>query len=157
MKAIALIIVSLSFLLNGCDTSTKPSDENLPHLTSVTANGVQFMLMLERNDFNLTDTLIAEFRVINQTNSTKQFHFNNIQQHGFSLKNGSGIKVVNYPLGLRPALSSFTLQPQGSKTFPVQTVFRDDNGQIITPGNYILSAHLLDGSYPEVSLMIRIH
>lgn len=91
MKAISLIIVLLALIFNGCDTSTSPSDKNLPHWTYATANGVQYLLMLQRIDFNLTDTLITEFRVTNQTNSEKQFHFNNIQQHGYFLMNESGI------------------------------------------------------------------
>jgi hypothetical protein len=72
------------------------------------------------------------------------------------LTNQNNTVVILYPTAFRPALSSFRLQPNESKTFLVRTEFRDQNGQLLNPGTYTLSAYLLDGEYPKVNKTITI-
>lgn len=137
------ILLSLTFIV--CDNGTKPALDQ-----------IVYKLDVPKTEFELADTLTGEFIVTNQTESEKVFNFLNLQQHGFTLTDQNNTVVILYPTGFSPMLSSFRLQPNESKTYPIRTEFRDHNGQLLNPGTYTLSAYLLDGEYPKVSTTIKI-
>lgn len=145
MKTSILITILLSFTLIGCDTRTEPTPDQ-----------IAYKLIIPRTEFDVTDTLTGDFIVTNESSSEKVFNFLNLQQHGFTLINQNNTVVIVRPTGFRPALSSFQLQTNESKTFSIRTEFRDQNGQLLNPGTYTLTAYLLDGEYPKVSKTIKI-
>jgi len=145
MKTSLVILILLSLIFIVCDNGTKPAPEQ-----------IVYKLDVPKTEFERTDTLTGEFIVTNQSESEKVFTFLNLQQHGFTLTDQNNTVVILYPTGFHPALTSFRLQPNESKTYPIRTEFRDQNGQLLDPGTYTLSAYLLDGEYPKVSTTIKI-
>ena len=154
MKTITSVTL-LMFLFWGCTQSTD-SDYYYQLKVSKTSDGASYTLTINKNIFQLTDSLEIKFEVENLSIFLKRYDFNNIQQFGFKLTNESGNVALFYPMIVSPALSHFILQLGQSKIFSISYPFKDHNGNFISQGNYNLFASLSDGNSPEVSLRLSV-
>ena len=119
-------------------------------------NNILYMLTLQKSTFGIGDTLWMTFEAQNLSTSDKVFHFNNVQQCGFELKDQDGTVVIYEPrIGL-PATSRFQLDPFEKKQFSLWAFFRDADGNEIDAGGYVLEVFLLFPYSPRVRLKVRI-
>jgi len=143
------------FLCWGCAHSTDP-DYYYQLKASKTSDGASYTLTINKNIFQLTDSLKIKFEVENLSIFPKRYDFNNIQQFGFKLTDESGNVALFYPMIVSPALSHFILQSGQSKNFSISYLFKDHNGNFISQGNYNLITYLMDGNSPKVGLRILV-
>lgn len=149
------ILLFVSSILLACSQST-PSNGSDVLEAKTASDGVAFALSIPKAVFALSDSLQLSFKLHNETTTLKTFEFANQQQFGFSLTDGSGAVVLFYPIIVQPAGSGFVLQPDEAKFFSISSLFRDQNGNFITKGNYTLSAYLTEGKSPSVTLRISV-
>ncbi len=143
------------FLFLGCTQSTEP-DYDFVLRASKTSDSVRFTLTINKNIFQLTDSLKIKYEVENQSTFPKQYGFRNQQQFSFNLIEKSGNVALYHPMIVQPAGSWFVLQPGQLKIFSISYPFKDINGNFIRQGDYNLFAYLMDGNSPEVGLRISV-
>jgi hypothetical protein len=148
-----LLVVSIW----GCESATDTGKSDWPIVSQVRSNGMLFTLSISAMQFNLLDTLRGTFRVTNDSTVEQQFNFANVQQLGFQLADSNGAVAMFYPTIVQPALSSLNLHPGETKEYPVVSLFKDYNGRYIFKGTYGLSAFLLEGNSPHVSITIQVN
>lgn len=153
MKVLPLLLVVFLFL--GCTQSTK-SDYDYVLRASKTSDNVLYTLTINKNIFQLSDSLKIKFEAENLSTFQKQYNFNNQQQFGFKLTDESGNVALFYPMIVQPATSHFILQPGQSEIFSISYPFKDHNGNFIRRGDYNLFASLSDGNSPEVGIRISV-
>jgi hypothetical protein len=156
MKTIDLLATAFIVSLFGCNSTTDPSKENTLLLSKKGTDGIVYSLAVPTTQFDLSDTLRGTFQVINESGIERQFNFANIQQLGFQLVDTRGTVALFYPFVVSPATSSLYLQVGEKKEYSIRCIFRDHNGQYIGRGKYQLSAFLLEGNSPHVSLAIGL-
>ncbi len=153
MKVLPLLLVVFLFLR--CTQSTE-SDYDSVLRASKTSGNVLYTLTINKNIFQLTDSLKIKFEVKNPSIFPKRYDFNNQQQFGFKLTDESGNVALFYPRIVQPATSHFILQPGQSKVFSISYLFKDHNGNFIKTGDYNLIAYLTESNSPEVGLQISV-
>lgn len=156
MKSIVYFLLLLVILIPGCDFFTDPDEGSTSTEKIVLDNGIEYSLSVSKFEFSLRDSLVVTFRVKNNTLIPKKYDFANVQQLGFKLTNRFKRVALFHPLIVAPALSSFTVNPQETKTLTTYTLFKNQNGYYISPGTYILTGYLLDRNSPELSLRISV-
>ena len=154
MKLLSLFFLIVA-LLWACNSSTEIESDSLLQSSKISDN-ISYTLSVNKTVFLLTDSIKIKFEVQNFSGSDREYHFNNIQQFGFRLKDENGNVALFYPLIVSPATSRFNLKHGETKTFLITWEFKDQNGNYIGRGDYELSAFLLDGNSPEVKLRISI-
>ncbi|MBF8247760.1 MAG: BsuPI domain-containing protein [Bacteroidetes bacterium] len=157
MKTFTLSILLASATLSACSLFTDSPDENSSLNSTITTDGMAFTLSVPTTSFAQSDTLKLTFQVSNNSNVAKEFNFSNVQQLGFRLTDWFGRTALSHPNIVSPALSAFVLQPGESNVLSISRLFRDYNGQSVARGSYRLSAYLLDGNSPPVSLQISVN
>jgi len=143
------------FLFWGCTQSTVP-DYYSQLKASKTSDGASYTLTINKNIFQLIDSLKIKFEVENLSTFPKQYGFRNQQQFGFNLTDKFGNVALYQPMIVQPAGSDFILQPGQSKIFSISYHFKDHSGNFISQGNYNLIAYLMDGNSPEVGLRLSV-
>jgi hypothetical protein len=151
-----ILIIALHMIPWGCHSIVSSDWEDSALVTSVQTDGIQYTLTVKKLDFEVVDTLVGSFQVLNASVRPRTFSFANIQQFGFDLVDRHGNITVHSPNIVQPATSEFTLLTGESKTFIIRSVFRDLDGEYIQPGEYQLVAFLLDANSPRVRCRINV-
>ncbi len=153
-----IYFLSLAILvfLTGCDLTNPSGDLSSLH-KSITIDGIEYSAEIPSNQFSQYDTLFIRFKVRNHTSFPREFNFSNIQQLAFELINRNEQTVLYYPYIVSPALSSFTVEPGGSKELSQWSLFKDFNGRYIGVGYYTLRVFLANGNSPKIRLSIFIN
>ncbi len=155
MKSHLLVWVLFAMATIACNQTTPPGPSS-PLVATVTVNGIDYTLYLQKTIFQLSDLLQLSFDVSNTSPYTREYLFANQQQFGFKLTDTDGTVVLYQPVIVQPAPSTFGLQPNQSRMFRGSYVFVDQNGRAIGRGEYRLSAYLTEGNSPEVILTIEV-
>ncbi|MFO7524609.1 MAG: hypothetical protein R6W68_04085 [Ignavibacteriaceae bacterium] len=156
MKSTVNFLLLFVILIPGCDYFTDPEEGSNSTEKIVLDNGIEYSLSVSKFEFSLRDSLVVSFRVKNNTLIPKKYNFANVQQLGFKLTNSLKRVALFHPVIVSPALSSFIVNPGKTKTLTTYTHFKDQNGNYISPGTYILTGYLLDRNSPELSLRISV-
>lgn len=156
MKTISVLATLLIASLWGCNSATDTNTNNTPLFSTIKADGIVYSLSVLTTQFDLLDTLRGTFQVINESRIERQFDFANVQQLGFQLTDTNGTVALFYPMIVSPATSRLRLQGGEKKEYSILWLFKNHNGQYISRGKYQLSAFLLDGNSPHVSLAIKV-
>ncbi len=156
MKTLGFLALIFLTTLIGCESSTDHGANDSQTSASTKSNGLFFSLTLPAANFKLTDTLTGVFKVINESDSVRQFEFANLQQHGFQLTDIYGRVALNYPVIFLPAQSKLSLEPDERKEYSIHSPFRDFEGELIETGKYKMSAFLLNNFSPQVIVNIEV-
>jgi hypothetical protein len=154
MKTLVLYL-SILFAFYGCDILDDSSD-NSTHKTAL-IDGVEYSLDIHRNNFLLDDTLSISFKVKNNSNTIKEFHFPNVQQLEYQIIDQNQIVAAYYPNIVSPALSHFSLGPGEMKELNQIGFFKDHNGNYINRGKYSFSVSLANNNSPKLKLRISVY
>lgn len=154
MKSLILLLFPLLFIAAGCNS---PTDSGFTSLHKVSSDGqIEYSLDINSNTFLPSDTLYITFKVKNNSLTIKQFNFANIQQLAFEIIDIHNNVVMFYPWVVSPATSNFIVYPGETKELNLVSGFRNQYGNYITPGKYILAVFLADGNSPKLKLEITI-
>ncbi len=156
MKKVSFVFVLLLTMV-GCDLFTDSSDQSTPLHKSITDNGIEFSVDIPTNNFSLYDTLSITFKVKNNSTSTREFNFANMQQLAFQLTDKNNNVAMFYPYIVSPALSNFILNPGETEVLNQNSLFKHHSGNYISRGNYILSVFLADNNSPKLKLELSIN
>jgi hypothetical protein len=131
-----------------------------PNSNSIVQDGIEYYTQTDKAVYDLGEYVEILHRVTNLRDENVTFEFANIQQCAFSVWDGE-IRVWGWPKYINPALSCFTLQPEGFKEYSKEWDMIGDNGLLISPGIYDVSGQLMgsstSGIIPEsVSVPIQI-
>jgi hypothetical protein len=154
MKTINVLVILWIATFWGCNSVT--DDNNTPSFSQIKSDGIVYSLSLPSTHFGVFDTLRATFQVTNESIGERQFNFANIQQVGFQLVDMHGTVALYSPIIVLPALSSLHLKVGEKKEYLILGLFKNQNGQNIERGKYMLFAYLLDGNSPPVSHWIEV-
>jgi len=155
MKTATLVLLLIASTVIACNQPTS-SDYITELEAKKTVDEISYILSIPKVGFALSDSLQFTFTVHNESDVAKTFDFANQQQFGFRLTDGSGNIALFYPFIVQPANSIFTLQVDETKLFSISWLFKDQNGNFISRGDYSLSAYLAEGKSPPVSLQISV-
>jgi len=156
MEKIPFVLILL-LTIAGCDFFTDSSDNSIPRHKSITDNGIEFSVDIPTNNFSLYDTLFITFKVKNNSTSTKEFKFANIQQLAFQLIDKYNNVEMFYPYIVSPALSNFILSPSETEVLNLNSLFKHHSGNYISRGNYTLNVFLADNNSPKLKLEISVN
>lgn len=153
------LILSLSILLTfyGCDLTDNSSDNSTPIHKTLNSDGIEFSLDIPTNNFLLDDTLSISFKVKNYSTATKEFNFSIVQQLAYQLIDQNNNIATYYPNIVLPATSHFSLGPGEMKVFDQIGFFKDNNGNYINRGKYILSVFLANNNSLKLKLEISVN
>ena len=149
--------LSILFIFFGCDLTDNSTDNSAPIHTTMENNGIEYTLDISQNNFLLYDTLLLLFKVKNNSSSTKEFSFFNVQQLSYQVIDQNNNIASYYPSIVSPALSHFSLEPGEIKVLNQIGIFKDNNGNFIKRGKYSLIVFLLDNNSPRLKLNISVN
>jgi hypothetical protein len=152
-----ILSLSVIFAFYGCDLLDNSSDDSISTHKTVMSNGIEYSLDITRNNFLPDDTLSISFKVKNNSDIIKEFHFSNVQQLQYQIVDQNNIVAAYYPMIVSPALSHFSLGPGEMKELNQIGFFKDHNGNYINRGRYSLSVSLANNNSPKLKLRISVY
>ena len=153
----SLLISTLLFSFFGCNLLTDSSETFTATNKTVINDGIEYSLDIPTNVYSLYDTLSISFKVKNISVSIKQLNFSNMQQLSFELIDVNNNISIFYPFIVSPATSRITLLPNETKELNMVSFFKDNNGNFINNGKYILSVFLANNNSPKLNLDISVN
>lgn len=150
----SLLLFPFLFLAAGCSS---PTDSGYTPLHKVSSTGeIEYSLDINSNTFTPFDTLYITFKVKNNSLTLKQFNFANIQQLAFEIIDTHNNVVMFYPWIVSPATSNLIVYSGEIKELNLVSGFRNQYGNYVSPGKYVLAVFLADGNSPKLKLEIII-
>lgn len=128
---------------------------------SILKDGIEYYMQTDKFIYNSGEEVKMLYRVTNLTDQDVTFNFTDQVQHYFTVKDDGNL-IWDAPKVGFPALSCFTLSPNGYKEYSENWDMVDNQGVLIVPGNYEITGSLhpiLLGDkdkYVPVSVQIEI-
>ena len=114
---------------------------NLVDSNSIFVDGIEYYIQTDKFVYDLGENVEMLYRVTNLRDEEVTVHFLDQVQYYFTVKDNGNLIWDAPKVGL-PALSSFVLPPSGYIEYTETWDMLDNQGVLITPGNYEVTGSL---------------